>query len=208
MAFRRRFTVLLAGCLLAVGSAHAVAEGAYVGSGGANVLGALDTSSNGSGLDLQQRSSVGAFGALGYQWQDGFGAEVEGGMRARSLDGGSLEPNGRRAEQNTTSFMLNARLSPSFNGPLQPYAGVGAGVAVVQTDDHSLSSESDNVAPVGQALAGFSLDVSPRTSVFGEYRYFKVLADDNSKSAASNAGRDESHAAMFGLRVRLGDFPR
>jgi opacity protein-like surface antigen len=208
MAFRRSYAVLFAGCLLAVGSTHAVAEGAYVGSGGANLMGSIDPSSNSSGLNLQQRSSIGAFGALGYQWQDGFGAEVEGGMRARNIDGGSPESNGRRAAQNTTSFMLNARLSPNFNGPLQPYAGVGAGVAVVQTDDHSLQSESDNVAPVGQALAGFSLDVSPRTRVFGEYRYFKVLADDTSKASPSNAGRDESHAAMFGLRVRLGDFPR
>ena len=185
-------------------SAAALAEGAYVGRGGSNLLGAVPQTAQETAAHVHARKQIGAFGAFGYRWADGFGAEIEGGLRQRQLDGDSLSPNGRSAEQNTATLMLNARIAPSFRGPLSPYAGVGAGVAVVNTADHSLRSDDGAVAPAGQAVAGFNLNLSDRSSLFAEYRYFKLLEDGDVATPNGANDRNDSHAAMFGLRIRLG----
>jgi len=100
--------------------------------------------------------------------------------------------------------MMNARLAPETGGALKPYAGIGAGMALVNTQDHGLGSREDNIAPAGQAMAGFSLDMSNRTSFFAEYRYMKML----NGSSSTSTGRNDNHAGFVGLRVRFGDFKR
>ncbi len=208
MSYRRWTAAAIGGCICAVVATAALAEGAYVGAGGANLLGSAGLRGGPTGLDIHQRSAVGAYSALGYRWLDGFQAEVQGGLRARSVDGAVQETTGRRAAQQTTSFMVNARISPPVRGPIKPYAGVGAGIAIVDTADYGLQERDGGIAPAGQALAGFSLEVSDRTSLFAEYRYFKLLEDQRSLSQTNGANRDETHAALIGLRVRLGDFTR
>lgn len=206
MTTHTRIAVLLAGgLLLAAGAAQA--EGGYVASGGARLLYAGSAADDyAAGLELGRNNGVGAFGSVGYRWEDGFSTEIEGGMRGRAVDSAAEDETGRGAAQSTALLMVNARISPKVRGPLRPYAGVGAGVALVNTQDYGMRSDRDDVAPAGQALAGFSLDVSDRTSLFAEYRYLKLL-DDVGPDAASS-GHEESHAGFIGLRVRLGDMNR
>ena len=199
MGIRSGILAVMTGIAILATASAALADGAYIGRGGANLMGAPQA---GDRHDLNDRSRIGAFGAFGYRWREGVGAEVEGGLRARSVDGASEADTGRGAAQRTTTFMLNARLTPETGGRLQPYAGVGAGLAIVNTEDYSLRADHGSLATAGQAMAGFALDVSPRTKVFAEYRYFQFLEEP--QSAARAGGSSASHSAMLGLRVALG----
>ena len=204
---QRLASLLFGGVLLVAGGAQA--EGGYVGAGGARLLDYnSQDDSRSQGLGYGQSTGVGAFGSVGYRWDDGFSTELEGGMRGRDLAGADQAATGRGANESTALLMVNARLSPPVRGPLKPYAGVGAGVAIVSTQDHSLRSDRDEMAPAGQAMAGFSLDVSDRTSLFAEYRYFKLLDDIRPQGAESSGRNDESHAGFIGIRVRFGDMTR
>ncbi len=205
MARSRQIVAGLVGGLMAIiaGAAYA-AEGAYIGVGGASLLDQDRDATLPQVLELAQPNGVGAFGAVGYHWDSAFSTEIEGGLRARGVEGIARDENGRGAEESTTLLMVNARLSPPVNGPLKPYAGVGAGLVIVSTQDYSLRSDRDEMATAGQALAGFSLDVSSRTSLFAEYRYFKLL-DGGKQAGDSGGGRSDSHSGFVGLKVRLGD---
>ena len=99
-------------------------------------------------------------------------------------------------------IMMNARIEPDTRGAVKPYAGVGAGVAITRRNDHSLRERTGDVAPAGQAMAGFAMGISSRTAVFAEYRYFKAF--EQSEAAANGGGKTGSHAGLLGLRVRLG----
>lgn len=199
---RRSLSILAFGAALLTASGVAHAEGGYVASGGSGILY--------SDRDLGERmrfagNGVGAYGSVGYRWDQAFATEIEGGLRGRAYDGAAQAQNGRGGREDTTVLMFNARIAPDTRSPLKPYAGVGAGLALMNSQDHSLRSGEDDVAPAGQAMAGFSLDVSERTSFFAEYRYFKLM--ENAGASAAGA-RDESHAGFIGLRVRLGDFKK
>jgi opacity protein-like surface antigen len=201
LIYGKHLTVLAASALLFSMSAQAE-EGVYIGSGGANLIGGGPADPIGANLNLRQRSTVGAFGSLGYRWADGLSAEVEDGVRTRQTDGGASFDTVRRAAEQTTSFMMNARIEPEIRGVVKPYAGVGAGLAITRRNDHSLRERTGNVAPAGQAMAGFAMGLSSRTAVFAEYRYFKAF--DQSEAASSGGGKTGSHAGLLGLRVRLG----
>lgn len=200
-------TIILAGATgaaLVAGSMGAQAEGVYLGAGGASLLASQTTSPD--QLEYNTRSAVGAYNAVGYRWDETLSTEVEGGLRLRDVEGAAQASNGRGADQSTKVLMLNARLSPPVRGPVKPYAGFGAGLAIVTTDDHSLRSENDQMAAAGQAMAGFSFEVSERTSLFAEYRYFTLLEDQAGPVASDNADRGESHIGFVGLKVKLGGF--
>lgn len=188
----------------AVVATPAAAEGGYIASGGLSLLydDADDAFSN--GLGDAEGNGVGAFGSIGYRWDNAFATELEGGLRGGQAIGATEATTGRGASQDTKVLMMNARLTPETGGALKPYAGIGAGMALVNTQDHGLGSNSDDISPAGQAMAGFSLDMSNRTSFFAEYRYMKMLTS----SSSATTGRSDNHAGFVGLRVRFGDFKR
>lgn len=204
LAIPIKFIAAVVGCAVLAGAGFARAEGGYVGAGGANL--GVDPTARLSDADLRSRSGIGAFGAVGYRWDDMLSTEVEGGLRFRNVDGAAEATNGRGANESTKLLMVNARLAPPVRGPIKPYAGVGAGLAIVSTADHSLRSEDDDMSAAGQAMAGFSYDVSSRTSLYAEYRYFKLLEDQGSSGAGGGSRRHESHIGFLGLRVKLGGF--
>ena len=197
-----KFLPAAAACAMLFSMSAVAEEGIYIGTGGANLIGGGPSDPIGAKLDLHQRSTVGAFGSLGYRWSDGFSAELEGGRRARQTDGAASFATGRRADEATTSFMMNARIEPATRGSVKPYAGVGAGVAITQRNDHSLRERFGDVAPAGQAMAGFAMGLSSRTAIFAEYRYFKSF--EQSEAASNGGGKTGSHAGLLGLLVRLG----
>ena len=203
--FTRIAAFTLGGFLAATSGASA--EGGYVGAGGASLLdwNSQNPDNHSTALQLGQESGVGAFGAVGYRWDDGFSTEIEGGLRGRAMSGVAEDATGRGAEQSTALLMVNARMAPPVRGPLKPYAGLGAGLAVVSSQDHGLREDRDELAPAGQAMAGFSLDVSDRTSLFAEYRYFKLLDEVRPAGSGASAQKDESHAGFIGIRVRFGE---
>lgn len=191
--------ILIATLITACASAGtaARAEGGYVASGGSRIIHSDESFSE--GFSLSDGNGVGSFGSVGYRWDQTFATEIEGGLRARALGGAAQADNGRGADENTKVLMLNARIAPDVRTALKPYAGVGAGMALVRTNDHSLRDTDDQVSPAGQALAGFSLDMSERTSFFAEYRYLRML-----ESSSSSGRKDDSHSGFVGLRVKLG----
>ncbi len=198
---------LLLGLLVIAGiglaGSPAMAQG-YIGSGGASLMDDQGVQlAYGGAEDPFDRAGVGAFGSIGYKWDKAFATEIEGGLMARSVDGAEEGSSSRGADEQTALLMFNARIAPSVSGPLKPYAGLGAGFAYVNTQDYGLRQEHDSMAPAGQAMAGFSLEMSERTSLFAEYRYLKML---DGGSGGSNAREsDQSHAGFFGLRIQLGD---
>lgn len=188
---------------IGLAGAPAMAQG-YIASGGSTLLGNQDDRLAYSNEDDPfDRAGAGAYGSIGYKWDQAFATEIEGGLMARSVDGADEESNGRGADEQTALLMFNARIAPTVPGPLKPYAGLGAGFAYVNTQDHSLRQDRDAMAPAGQAMAGFSLEMSDRTSLFAEYRYLKML---NGGGGGSNAhDSNQSHAGFFGLRIQLGE---
>lgn len=199
---RRAVSIAIVASACGAYAASAHAEGGYVTAGGAGIL-YNDDKNFARGFDLEKNAGVGAFGSVGYRWDSAFATEIEGGLKARSFDGAAQADNGRGGYEDTKVLMVNARIAPDVQGALKPYAGVGAGVALVNSQDHSLRSDRDDVAPAGQAMAGFSLDVSKRASLFAEYRYFKLM--ESSSASGGSSAKDESHSGFIGLRVRLGD---
>jgi len=195
--------VLLALATMAATS-PAAAEGGYIASGGVSLLYDDADEAFTNGIGDAEHNGVGAFGSIGYRWDNAFATELEGGLRGGQAIGAAEDTTGRGASQDTKVLMMNARIAPETGGRLKPYAGIGAGLALVNTQDHSLGSSNDDIAPAGQAMAGFSLDMSERTSFFAEYRYMTMLESGGSASS----GRNVNHAGFVGLRVRFGDFKR
>lgn len=204
MNARNLTTAIALAAALALTASPALAEGGYIASGGVSLLYDDADQAFEQGLHGAERHGVGAFGSVGYRWDNAFATELEGGLRGGQATSGADESTGRGASRDTKVLMMNARLSPQTSGPLKPYAGVGAGMALVNTQDFGLGSSDDDLAPAGQAMAGFSLEMSERASFFAEYRYMKML----NGSGSSADGRDDNHAGFVGLRVRFGEFKR
>ena len=152
-----KFLPAFALCAVLFSGGATAEEGACIGTGGANLIGGGPSYPVGAKLNLHQRSTVGAFGSLGYRWFDGFSTEFGGGRCARQTDGAASFATGRRADEATTSFMMNARIEPPTRGTVKSYAGLGAGVAITQHNDHSLRERSDDVATAGQSMAAFAM---------------------------------------------------
>ncbi|KQZ06269.1 hypothetical protein ASD21_01135 [Caulobacter sp. Root1455] len=98
--------------------------------------------------------------ALGYRSQKSSGVLTTNGGAQFDFDGGKVT---------TFSIDLNGYYDFPVAGPVRPYLGAGVGVAQVKIDDGMLDDKGD--ALTLQGIAGASVAVSPRVSLFAEGRY-------------------------------------
>ncbi len=194
-----KFLPAVATCAMLFSMSAVAEEGIYIGTGDANLIGGGPSYPIGGKLDLRQRSTVGAFRSLGYRWSDGFSAELEGRMRVRQTDGDASLETGRRADESTTSLMMNTRIEPASRGSFMPYAGI----VITQRNDHSLCEPSGDVAPANQDMAGCAMGLSSRTAIFAEYRYFKSF--EQSKATSNGGGKRAVMQAFLGCVCALAD---
>lgn len=89
-------------------------------------------------------------------------------------------------ETELTPLTLNYKLDYHFNERLSLYAGVGAGVAFLDSRIRGFSDDSAEFA--AQAFLGLGYDVNPRLQIYGGARYLWI--DDTT---------------LFGFPVEAGD---
>ena len=107
---------------------------------------------------------------------------VEGELSYRSNNVKSLSLNGTSAtgptgKMKSTSLMLNGYIDFNEASDFTPYLGAGLGLSKVDADNFGSSTtptilnDGDTVFAY-QAIAGIGWDISSRTELFLEYRYF------------------------------------
>ena len=148
------------------------------------------------------------------QFAAAWGASLEGNWRAERAVGyrsqdiettirvGPLSQTFEGDKAQTLSLDINAYYDFPVAGPVKPYLGAGIGAASVKIDDGLLDDKGS--ALTLQAIAGASVAVSPRVSLFAEARYQRVGpirvetstsgGDEKSKFDLSSAG------ALVGVR--------
>lgn len=153
----------------------APASGQYISISG-GLIGKTDYDygfANGWSVDGDVKS--GAQGAVA--WGSSIGANWRGeialGYRSQKVDSaltsnlGVFTATGGKVK--ALSLDLNGYYDFPVSGPVKPYLGAGFGVAQVKIDDGLLDDKGD--ALTLQAMAGASVAVSPRISLFAEGRY-------------------------------------
>jgi opacity protein-like surface antigen len=153
----------------------APASGQYISVSG-GLIGKTDYDygfANGWSVDGDVKS--GAQGAVA--WGSSIGANWRGeialGYRSQKVDS-TLTSNvgvftATDGKVKALSLDLNGYYDFPVSGPVKPYLGAGFGVAQVKIDDGLLDDKGD--ALTLQAMAGASVAVSPRISLFAEGRY-------------------------------------
>jgi len=158
-----------------VGSPPAPARGQYIAVSG-GLIGKTDYDygfANGWSVDADVKS--GAQGAIA--WGSSIGANWRGeialGYRSQKVDSALTSNVGvfgaSDGKVKALSVDLNGYYDFPVSGPVKPYLGAGIGVAQVKIDDGLLDDKGD--ALTLQAMAGASVAVSPRISLFAEGRY-------------------------------------
>jgi opacity protein-like surface antigen len=153
----------------------APASGQYIAVSG-GLIGKTDYDygfANGWSVDADVKS--GAQGAIA--WGSSIGANWRGeialGYRSQKVDSALISNVGVFAASGgkvkALSIDLNGYYDFPVSGPVKPYLGAGVGVAQVKIDDGLLDDKGD--ALTLQAMAGASVAVSPRISLFAEGRY-------------------------------------
>lgn len=239
---RRIVGVLFAAALAAAGMAHAQSDsnggssspfldgpgfdpaGPYVGiAGGGSFLN--DISPHGGGADVKSQYQNGyiGLGTLGWNFGDGFRAELEGGYR-RSDVGGVRDalPGTRTGALGITTIMVNGLYDfdvTRFGLPatgLVPHLGIGVGAADPRFDhagpyNGSLLSGS-NVLFAYQGIAGVDYALAPQVKLSLDYHYlgtesgtFHVSPGLAGASSAATSIQDQ--AVLLGVRFELGSPP-
>ena len=179
----RLFVTAAAAALALTGAASAqdakpaapAARGQYVSVSG-GLIGKTDYDygfANGWSVDADVKA--GAQGAIA--WGSSIGANWRGeialGYRSQKVDSaltsnvGVFAASGGKVK--ALSIDLNGYYDFPVSGPVKPYLGAGIGAAQVKIDDGLLDDKGD--ALTLQAMAGASVAVSPRISLFAEGRY-------------------------------------
>jgi opacity protein-like surface antigen len=186
----------------------APASGQYIAVSG-GLIGKTDYDygfANGWSVDGDVKS--GAQGAIA--WGSSIGAnwraEIALGYRSQKVDSALTSNVGVFAASDgkvkALSVDLNGYYDFPVSGPVKPYLGAGVGVAQVKIDDGLLDDKGD--ALTLQAMAGASVAVSPRISLFAEGRY-QYTGSIKVKTTSPSGERNEkltmtAPAALVGAR--------
>jgi opacity protein-like surface antigen len=132
-------------------------------------------------------------GAVGYDNGDGMRLELDTTHQMSNLSRVSGVSTGGNGHLQSTSVMVNGQVDLTHQTSVTPYVGVGLGY---QNIGASVAGVSDaDWKPAYQAEAGLRKDISPKMSVFGEYRF--------SQSEAADIGGAHQHFADHGLLAGL-----
>ncbi|MEQ9811168.1 MAG: OmpA family protein [Azospirillaceae bacterium] len=159
-----------------------------------------------------------AGGAFGYEFANGFRAELEGMYRSNDLEQLTISgaPIPATGHIDVASIMVNLLYDIDTGSDLTPYLGGGIGAGNVDSalsiGPFDLSSSEWGLAL--QAIAGLSWAVSPEFELFTQYHYFTVLDTENSTTLTDfpSGGIDTTvsfnddyvaHSLFFGARYHF-----
>lgn len=141
-------------------------------------LGAAFGKRLGAGSD---RNSWRVEGELAYRSND---------VDSHSLGGASLP--GATGKFTSTAVMANVLIDFNAASTFSPYLGGGLGLANVSADGFGVAAipsvvDGDDTVLAYQLIAGAGWDVSPKTELFAEYRYFATDDLNVTTSAATGS---------------------
>ena len=143
---------------------------------------------------------------------------VEGELSYRSNDVDTHKLNGGAAlagsagKLKSSALMVNVLFDINEPAKVTPYLGAGLGVSKVEADGFGVSAipnvlDDDDTVLAYQFIAGLGWDVSQKTELFTEYRYFATDDPSVTTSAATGAvGTDISYKSnniLLGARFRF-----
>lgn len=150
--------------------------------------------------------------SVGYGFGNGFRAELEGGYRDNELDAytSNLAPRPAAVGDLTEfSIMLNALYDIPVTERLSVSLGAGAGADFAEIDlTDGTHVNADHWSFAYQGIAGINYDIGARTTLFVNYRYFRVTDpefDFRPVAPGYFEGDDiVKHTATIGLRYHFG----
>ena len=107
-------------------------------------------------------------GAIGFKTTVGLRLELEGAWR--SADNDKMAGVADNGDLSSLSVMTNLAYDFNMGGAVQPYLGVGIGLASL--DAKMGGVKSDDTVFAYQGFAGVAYQVSKTFDLFGQYRYF------------------------------------
>jgi opacity protein-like surface antigen len=160
----------------------------------------------------QESGTIGqlAFGSRTGAWR------LEGAVSLRKQDTVStyafrstiIPPSTREGEVEIRTFDLNAYYDLPIAGPVRPYVGGGLGVASASLEDPITDGDEGSALHL-QAMAGVSLEISPRAALFAEGRLQRTgdiqVETQITRNGEVTARRDEeiaisNSAVLVGVR--------
>jgi len=205
-------------------------DGVYIGAlGGYNILEDIDLNFTPTGIRGSEATFDGGWaliGRIGYGFKIdqniGLAVELEGNYRYNSVDatnvGGTRTGSG--GENSAFGLMVNALASYDFGG-IAPYVGLGIGYAWNQLKARNggltVTDETEGHF-AWQGIVGLAVAIGavPGLSVNAEYRYFSLLEESYSTTAAFRGARPGSnaldvetvnHTFLIGLTYAFGVTP-
>ena len=191
--------------ICAVGSASADSIPGYYTSadGGVSILPNLDLK-DAAGTQHEHFDTGYAFGgAVGYDTGTGMRLEIDSTHQMSDLNrigGVSTDGNGHLQ---STSVMVNGQFDLLHDAVVTPYVGAGLGAQNIGVHVGGLTDT--DWKPAYQAEAGLRTDISPRVSVYGEYRFSQSEAADLSDPAGSVHQHFADHGLLAGLTYHMGE---
>lgn len=190
---------LAIGC--GVAAAFAGTPGYYIsGEGGVSLPPDLSLNSLTLG---HQRDSFGTGyavgGAAGYDYGNGWRLEMD--SLYQHTDVSRLNGTTATGHLSSTSVMANATYDLIPDAQFTPYVGAGVGVQNVGGQVNGLTGR--DWRPAYQAEAGLRTDVTPNTSLFGEYRFSQSQSVTLSDATDSAKQHFSDHALLAGLSFKL-----
>jgi opacity protein-like surface antigen len=154
--------------------------------------------------DVNPDPGLSLLAALGYQLNQPFRLEAELSYLHHTYDarnrfsGVSFE-----GDYDLINFMFNGIVDLNREGPVNPYAGVGVGVTIVNVDFNNLgvSTNDTDAEPALQTILGLEfIPQIPNARITAEYRYF-LAADPEFRFSGVTASTElETHQILIGFR--------
>ncbi len=140
---------------------------------------------------------------LGYAFSNGFRLEGELGHRFNQVEFAGFPT----VDADTHAWSAMANLFYDFNrgGALEPYIGVGAGAARINTRvfDGGSSVEGQDTVVAYQALAGVAIGLTEQLDLDIGYRYFVADEAEFDEGTVFSNGDYEHQALTVGLRYQF-----
>lgn len=165
----------------------------------------LDTASTNQDAEMDI-GPVGGVG-VGYAYGNGFRTGFEFDYHGNDLD--NISGTTASGDVQALSLMFSGYYDFFRNQKVQPYLGLGFGVAKVDADGvtpvSGSSVDDDDVAFAFHGTAGVSVALSQRTKLTFSYRYFAVPDLEFTNAVGTSVDSDyASHDLMVGIRFSFG----
>ena len=152
-----------------------------------------------------------------YGWKrEGYRYEVElvvgeDDVSSHTLNGGAPLA-GPTGGINMAGVLFNGYYDFSTASAFTPYVGAGLGVAMVEAEGFGVATipdvlDDDDTVIAYQLMAGIGYDLSERTNIFAEYRYFGTESADVTTSVSTGSVATDLDYSInqfrFGVRISL-----